>query len=104
MTATRSDPARLCRERVRTHKGKAERVQRLEQRVERRNGIVVTVLSLETGSVESDVPIRQLVNEGKQTRHDSVQSVSCDTSQQRKTRTGDADVPSISVLTCLIND
>jgi hypothetical protein len=58
-----------------THQSEGEGVQGLEQGVQRGDGIVVAVLALQSSPVESDIPIRQLVDEVEQTRHDGVQSV-----------------------------
>jgi hypothetical protein len=60
---------------MQTYKGQTKGVQSLEQRVESRNSVVVAVLALESSSVESDVPICQLVDKSEQTRHDGIQSV-----------------------------
>lgn len=61
--------------RVGTYQSEGEGVQRLEQGVQRGDSVVVAVFTLQSGSVESDVPIRQLVDEVEQTRHDGVQAV-----------------------------
>jgi hypothetical protein len=67
-----------------TYKGQTKGVQSLEQGVESRNSVVVAVLALESSSVESDVPICQLVDESEQTGHNGVESVSWKTGQSRK--------------------
>lgn len=63
---------------VRTYQSKGEGVQRLEQGVQSGDSVIVTVFTLQSSSVESNVPICQLVNEVEQTRHDGVQSVGCE--------------------------
>lgn len=59
----------------RTYQGEAEGVQSLEQGVQCSDRVVVTVFTLQSSSIESNVPICQLLNEVEQTRHDGVQSV-----------------------------
>jgi hypothetical protein len=49
--------------------------QRLEQRVERRERVLLAVLALQPPPVEPDVPVRQLVDQVQQPRDDRVQPV-----------------------------
>lgn len=57
------------------HHCTAQREQRLEKRVQRGYRILRTVLALQPSSIESNVPIRQLVDEIQQAREDAVKPV-----------------------------
>lgn len=57
--------------------GERERVERLEQGVESRHGVLVTAVALQSVSVESDVPVGQLGDQVEKSGHDRVESVGC---------------------------
>lgn len=54
----------------------AQSEENIKQSVERMQGIVQSILSLQPASVESDVPVGRVVNELKESGHHSIQSVS----------------------------
>lgn len=64
-------------ERRKGTEGERERVERLEQGVESRHGVLVTAVALQSVSVESDVPVGQLGDQVEQSGHDRVESVGC---------------------------
>jgi len=64
-------------ERRKGRQGEGQGVERLEQGVERGDRVISTALSLESVSVESDVPVGEFGNEVEESRHHGVQSVGC---------------------------
>lgn len=62
-------------ERCERAQGQGQGVEGLEQRVQGRHGVLVTTVTLESVSVESDVPVRQFGDQVQQSRYDRVQSV-----------------------------
>lgn len=58
-----------------THHRSAQREQRLEERIQRKERVLFPILTLESFPVESDVPIRQLVHKIQQSREHGVEAV-----------------------------
>lgn len=58
-----------------TYHGPTEREQCFEQGIQRLNRILFTILTLQPSSVETNIPIRELVDKVKEPRNDGVQPV-----------------------------
>ena len=72
-------------ERRERRQGEGQCVESLEQGVERGDGILSTALSLESVSVESNVPVGEFGNEVEESGHHGVESVGCERQGGRDT-------------------